>query len=75
MAVEFQHSAGINEQQINQEKVETENLKFRTDLLDQDMDGWSETQLTLQSHEKFHSFILMTNLIDSECLLECGAEF
>ena len=32
------------EQLINLEKVRTDNLKFRTDLRDQCMDGWSVTQ-------------------------------
>ena len=32
------------EQLINLEKVRTDNLKFRTDLQDQVMDGWSVTQ-------------------------------
>ena len=32
------------EQLINLEKVRTDNLKFRTDLQDQVMDGWSLTQ-------------------------------
>ena len=32
------------EQLIDLEKVRTENLKFRTDLRDQVMDGWSVTQ-------------------------------
>ena len=33
------------EQLINLEKVRTENLKFRTDLRDRVMDGWSVLQL------------------------------
>ena len=32
------------EQLINFEKVRIDNLKFRTDLQDQVMDGWSVTQ-------------------------------
>ena len=32
------------EQLIDLEKVRTDNLKFRTDLGDQVMDGWSVTQ-------------------------------
>ena len=32
------------EQLIDLEKVRTDNLKFRTDLRDRVMDGWSETQ-------------------------------
>ena len=32
------------EQLIDLEKVRTDNLKFRTDLRDQVMDGWSVTQ-------------------------------
>ena len=32
------------EQLIDLEKLRTENLKFRTDLQDQEMDGWSVTQ-------------------------------
>ena len=32
------------EQLINLEKVRTDNLKFRTDLRDLVMDGWSVTQ-------------------------------
>ena len=34
----------IIKQLINLEKVRTENLKFRTDLGDLVMDGWSVTQ-------------------------------
>ena len=33
------------EQLIDLEKVRTENLKFRTDLRDQVMDGWSVTKM------------------------------
>ena len=32
------------EQLIDLEKVRTDNLKFRTDLRDRVMDGWSVTQ-------------------------------
>ena len=32
------------EQLIDLEKVRTDNLKFRTDLRDRNMDGWSVTQ-------------------------------
>ena len=38
------HSLMLIEQLIGLEKVSTDNLKFRTELQDQVMDGWSVTQ-------------------------------